>query len=167
MLALWIPSFTPHLFLLRFSCCLFPSYSFMQAAKSHLALLLCGKAEMTYSTTPTMESWNKKLHFPNALWLEAKQATEAYETSAQLCAHRGKHYCMSACAVLTALKDWPHRSVITLSQSTGIFSNTQKSWYYTKKGWRDYPSPLTIIVSYVISSTMTSTDQSPTNYRAL
>lgn len=52
--------------------------------------------------------WNKKLHFPNALWLEAKQATEAYETSAQLCAQR-KHY--EACAVLTALKDRPHRSV--------------------------------------------------------
>lgn len=61
-----------HLSFLRFSCRLFPSHSFLQAAKSHLALLLCGKAEMTYPTTPTMESWNKKLHFPNALWLEAK-----------------------------------------------------------------------------------------------
>lgn len=163
MLALWIPSFTPHLFFLRFSCCLFPSHSFMQAAKSHLALFLCGKAAMTYSTTPTKESWNKKLHFPNALWLEAKQATEADETSAQLCAQRSS---TTVCLPVPSQLPWKTDPIdlwITLSQSTGIFRNTKKSWYYSKKGWRDYPSPLTIIVSYVISSTITSTDQSPTN----
>jgi len=67
--------------------------------------------------------------------------TEAYETSVQLCAHRGN---TEACAV----EDRLHRSV---SQSTDIFTN---------KSWRDCPSPLTIIVPCVTSSTMTSTDHS-------
>lgn len=83
------------------------------------------------------------------MWLEAKQATEAYETSAQLCAHRGNTMKIVLSKLLS--KTDPIDLWITLSQSSDIFSN---------KGWRDCPSPLTIIVPCVISSTMTSTDRS-------
>lgn len=50
----------------------------------HLCNQLAPLFEMTYPTTPTVESWNIKLHFPNAVWLVAKKAMEACETPGQL-----------------------------------------------------------------------------------